>query len=60
MSIVVLHDRLSVMLRGHQYYEEFVVPPANTIPPRTSEKLISVGELDEIAKKSFPVHPIKL
>ncbi|KAI0282301.1 Sec63-domain-containing protein [Russula aff. rugulosa BPL654] len=35
------------------YYEELVVPPAKTIPPRTTERLISVNELDELAKKSF-------
>jgi hypothetical protein len=46
------------MLTGYQYYEEFVVPPASTISPRTTERLISVGELDELARKSFPVHPI--
>jgi antiviral helicase SLH1 len=37
-----------------EYYEEFVIPPPTTIPLRTSERLISVSELDELAKKSFP------
>jgi antiviral helicase SLH1 len=46
------------MLTECQYYEEFVVPPAKAIPPRITERLISVDELDEIARKSFPVHPI--
>ena len=58
MSIIVLLDRLYIRLTECQYYEEFVVPPAKAIPPRITERLISVDELDEIARKSFPVHPI--
>ncbi|KAI9447836.1 Sec63-domain-containing protein [Lactarius indigo] len=37
---------------GH--YEEVIIPPAKKIPPRASERLISVGELDDLAKQSFP------
>lgn len=36
-------------------YEEVTVPPARPIPPRISERLISVSELDPLAKGSFPV-----
>ncbi|KAH9002313.1 Sec63 Brl domain-containing protein [Lactarius hatsudake] len=36
------------------YYEEVVIPPAKKIPPRATERLISVHELDDLAKHSFP------
>ncbi|KAH9049582.1 Sec63-domain-containing protein [Lactarius hengduanensis] len=36
------------------YYEEVVIPPAKKIPPRATERLISVHELDDLAKQSFP------
>ncbi|KAH7924026.1 Sec63-domain-containing protein [Leucogyrophana mollusca] len=40
----------------HDYddYEEVILPPAKVVPPRESERLISVSELDELAKGSFP------
>ncbi|KAF8592674.1 Sec63-domain-containing protein [Ramaria rubella] len=34
--------------------EEVTIPPAKPIPPRSSEKLILVDELDGLAKGSFP------
>jgi antiviral helicase SLH1 len=39
----------------HDYedYEEVVIPPAKTVPPRESERLIPVSELDELARGSF-------
>jgi hypothetical protein len=36
------------------------VPPAKAIPPRTTERLIPVNELDDLARKSFLVHSISL
>ena len=38
-----------------QEYEEVTVPPARVVPPRASERLIPVAELDPLAKGSFPV-----
>ncbi|TFK55802.1 Sec63-domain-containing protein [Heliocybe sulcata] len=38
----------------HEEYEEVVVPPAKPVPPRESERLISVAELDDLAAGSFP------
>lgn len=38
-----------------QEYEEVTIPPAKPVPPRQKERLISIGELDELAKLSFPV-----
>ncbi|KZP12110.1 Sec63-domain-containing protein [Athelia psychrophila] len=38
----------------HEEYEEVVIPPAKAVPPRASEKLVLVSELDPIAKGSFP------
>lgn len=38
-----------------QEYEEVIIPPARVIPPRKSERLILVNELDELARGSFPV-----
>ncbi|KIP12663.1 hypothetical protein PHLGIDRAFT_97239 [Phlebiopsis gigantea 11061_1 CR5-6] len=34
-------------------YEEVVIPPARPVPPRISERLISVSELDPLCKGSF-------
>lgn len=36
-----------------QYYEEVIIPPAKPVPPRETERLISVSELDPLAKGSF-------
>ncbi|KAF9222108.1 Sec63-domain-containing protein [Gyrodon lividus] len=40
----------------HDYedYEEVTIPPTKTFPPRKSERLIPIFELDELAKGSFP------
>ena len=38
-----------------QDYEEVVIPPAKTVPPRESERLIPVSALDELARGSFLV-----
>jgi hypothetical protein len=38
-----------------QDYQEVVVPPTRAVPPRTSERLIPVAELDPLAQGSFPV-----
>lgn len=37
-----------------QDYEEVVIPPAKPVPPRETERLIPVSELDPLAKGSFP------
>ncbi|KAH7916335.1 Sec63-domain-containing protein [Hygrophoropsis aurantiaca] len=39
----------------HDYedYEEVILPPAKIVPPRESERLIPVSELEELAKGSF-------
>ncbi|KAJ3550589.1 hypothetical protein NM688_g5040 [Phlebia brevispora] len=38
----------------YEEYEEVIVPPARPVPPRSTERLILVSELDELAKGSFP------
>ncbi|TFY83832.1 hypothetical protein EWM64_g204 [Hericium alpestre] len=38
----------------HETFEEVVIPPSKPIPPRHTERLISVAELDPLAKGSFP------
>ncbi|KAL7282501.1 hypothetical protein ACG7TL_003972 [Trametes sanguinea] len=45
---------LGTTRRENEDYEEVVIPPARTVPPRASERLISVSELDPLAKGSFP------
>ncbi|GBE79749.1 Putative helicase [Sparassis crispa] len=35
-------------------YEEVILPPAKAVPPRATERLIAVSELDPLAKGSFP------
>ncbi|KAI0660865.1 Sec63-domain-containing protein [Cubamyces menziesii] len=40
--------------RDYDDYEEVTIPPARTVPPRASERLISVAELDPLARGSFP------
>lgn len=39
-------------------FTEVVVPPAKAVPPRATERLILVKELDHLAKDSFPVRLI--
>ncbi|EJD53558.1 Sec63-domain-containing protein [Auricularia subglabra TFB-10046 SS5] len=38
----------------HDAYVEVVVPPAKTVPPRATERLIPIVDLDPICKGSFP------
>ena len=38
-----------------QGYEEVIIPPAKVVPPRATERLITVAELVPLAKGSFPV-----
>ncbi|EJD01188.1 Sec63-domain-containing protein [Fomitiporia mediterranea MF3/22] len=47
---------LPVDTERHMYeeYEEVIIPPARPIPPRVNERLISVSELDDLCKGSFP------
>ncbi|KAI0335591.1 Sec63-domain-containing protein [Cubamyces sp. BRFM 1775] len=40
--------------RDYDDYEEVTIPPARTVPPRASERLIPVPELDPLARGSFP------
>ena len=40
---------------NEQDYEEVVIPPAMTVPPRDNERLIPVTELDPLAQGSFRV-----
>ena len=56
---VVLPARTGILpsLKCRQDYEEVTVPPASVVPPRKSERLIPVAELDPLAKGSFPVRP---
>ncbi|KAH9940596.1 Sec63-domain-containing protein [Amylocystis lapponica] len=35
-------------------YEEVIIPPAKAVPPRLTERLIPVSELDPLAQGSFP------
>ena len=45
-------DRIKMALQG---YEEVIIPPAKVVPPRATERLITVAELVPLAKGSFPV-----
>lgn len=38
----------------YEEYHEVVIPPSKPIPPRSTERLIPVSELDPIARGSFP------
>ncbi|KAF5393646.1 hypothetical protein D9757_000135 [Collybiopsis confluens] len=35
-------------------YEEVIIPPARPVPPRQTERLVPVAELDHLAKGCFP------
>ncbi|KAJ4467551.1 Sec63-domain-containing protein [Lentinula aciculospora] len=35
-------------------YEEVIIPPARPVPPKQTEHLVSISELDELAKGCFP------
>ncbi|KAK0190876.1 Sec63-domain-containing protein [Armillaria mellea] len=43
----------SSISQGNEYLE-VVIPPSKPIPPRSTERLIPVSELDPIARRSFP------
>ncbi|TFK29365.1 activating signal cointegrator 1 complex subunit 3 [Coprinopsis marcescibilis] len=40
----------------HEEYEEFVIPPARAVPPRTTERQITIEELDPLAKGCFSAY----
>lgn len=40
--------------QDYEEYLEVVIPPSKPIPPRRTERLIPVSELDPIARRSFP------
>ncbi|KAJ3723103.1 Sec63-domain-containing protein [Lentinula raphanica] len=35
-------------------YEEVIIPPARPVPPKTTERLVPITELDELARGCFP------
>ncbi|KAJ7179176.1 Sec63 Brl domain-containing protein [Mycena filopes] len=45
---------LGTVREMHEDFEEVIIPPARPVPPRVTERLISVSELDPLAKGSFP------
>ncbi|KAJ6629115.1 Sec63-domain-containing protein [Mycena sp. CBHHK59/15] len=45
---------LGTIRQPHEDYEEVIIPPARPVPPRSTERLIPVSELDPLAKGSFP------
>ncbi|TFK43400.1 Sec63 Brl domain-containing protein [Crucibulum laeve] len=38
----------------HEEYEEVIIPPAKPVPPRITERLLPVSDLDSLAKGCFP------
>lgn len=44
---------LSQIYLNLQDYEEVILPPAKPVPPRTTERLIPVKELDALCRGSF-------
>ncbi|KAG5637451.1 hypothetical protein H0H81_004468 [Sphagnurus paluster] len=38
----------------YEEYEEVIIPPAKTVPPKPSERLLPVHELDTLARECFP------
>ncbi|KAG6817216.1 hypothetical protein H0H87_011574 [Tephrocybe sp. NHM501043] len=38
----------------HEEYEEVIIPPAKTVPPKASGRLLPVSELDPLARECFP------
>lgn len=50
-----LFDYVTTALHESKEYEEVIVPPARTVPPRETERPILISELESIAKGSFPV-----
>ncbi|KAG9057370.1 hypothetical protein FS842_007071 [Serendipita sp. 407] len=45
---------LGTIRQQHDDYEEVTVPPARTVPPRPTERLIPCSELPPLAQGSFP------
>ncbi|KAF7352893.1 putative helicase mug81 [Mycena venus] len=45
---------LGTVRQAHEEYEEVIIPPARPVPPRVTERLIPVSELDPLARGSFP------
>ncbi|KAJ7742479.1 Sec63-domain-containing protein [Mycena maculata] len=45
---------LGTVRQMYEDFEEVIIPPAKPVPPRVSERLIPVSELDPLAKGSFP------
>ncbi|KAF9247180.1 Sec63-domain-containing protein [Melanogaster broomeanus] len=45
---------LGTTRHDHEDYEQVTIPPSKTVPPRESERLILVSELDELCQGSFP------
>jgi antiviral helicase SLH1 len=51
-SFAVIYIYLIVLC---QDFEEVIIPPARLVPPRKTERLIRISELDDLARGSFPV-----
>ncbi|KAF7355212.1 putative helicase mug81 [Mycena sanguinolenta] len=45
---------LGTVRQTHEDFEEVIIPPARPVPPRTTERLIPISELDPLAQGSFP------
>ncbi|KAJ3573353.1 hypothetical protein NP233_g2488 [Leucocoprinus birnbaumii] len=39
---------------SYEEYDEVVVPPARPVPPKSTERLVPISELDSLAKGCFP------
>ncbi|CAK5275707.1 unnamed protein product [Mycena citricolor] len=45
---------LGTVRTEYEDHEEVVIPPARAIPPRSTERLVPVAELDPLARDCFP------
>ncbi|KAF8076263.1 Sec63 Brl domain-containing protein [Lyophyllum atratum] len=45
---------LGTVRNMHEEFEEVIIPPAKTVPPKASERLLPVKELDSLARECFP------
>ncbi|KAJ7507670.1 Sec63 Brl domain-containing protein [Mycena galericulata] len=45
---------LGTVRQTYEDFEEVIIPPARPVPPRATERLIPVSELDPLARGSFP------
>ncbi|EGO01821.1 hypothetical protein SERLA73DRAFT_120470 [Serpula lacrymans var. lacrymans S7.3] len=45
---------LGTLTYDYEHYEEVIIPPAKTVPPRAFERSISISELDQLCRQSFP------